>query len=222
MPMKPVLPLVLAAFALAPVLFVYACSSDGSTSGGTTPTATTPSSTTTTTPTTPTESDSGPPDAANDSADGGCTSTTPVLDGGGLCGVRAFGSPAAILTLADAGFEVDGGAAIPPGIYEVTSGERTASVPYNWRETLVLDGTGYTQVRRFDTSNGTDGPTNSRSGTYSISNGEISFVSACAKNADGGDIATGTNTFRYEVETKGCAVELRMIVAGTLLTFTRR
>jgi len=221
--MKPALPLAFAAFALAPVLFVYACSSDGSTSSGTTPTATTPSPTTTQpTPTTTPEGDSALPDAPSDSADGGCTVTAPVLDGGGLCGARAFGEPAAILTLADAGFEVEGGTAIPPGIYDVTSGDRTASVPYNWRETLVLDGTGYTQLRRFDTSNGTDGPTNARSGTYTVSNGQVSFVSACAKGADGGDLSTGTSTFQYGVETKGCAVELHMIVAGTLLTFTRR
>lgn len=57
---------------------------------------------------------------------------------------------------------------------------------------------------------------------HSVANGEITFVSACAKNADAGDIATGSSTFRYGLVTKGCAVELRMIVAGTLLTFTRR
>ena len=218
--MKPALPIALAVLALAPVLFVYACSSDNGPSSGTTPTATVPPRPTQTTPTP--EADSGPPDDAGETADSGCTPTTPELDGGGLCGVRPFGSPAAILTLADAGFEVDGGAVIPPGIYDVTSGDRAASVPVNWRETLVLDGTGYTQIRRFDTSNANAGPTNSRSGTYTVANGEITFVSACAKNADAGDIATGSSTFRYGLETKGCAVELRMIVAGTLLTFTRR
>ena len=223
--MKPALPLAFGVVVLAPVLLVYACSSDATTPGGGVPTATatttTPSPTSTQTTPTP-GGDSGPPDAANGSADSGCAFPAPVLDGGGLCGARAFGSPAAVLTLANAAYDVEGGTAVPPGVYEVSSGERTASVPYNWRETLVLDGTNYTQIRRFDTSNGSAGATNSRSGTYTVSGGEISFVAGCGKALDGGDISTGTNTFRYEVETKGCAVELRMIVAGSLLTFTRK
>ncbi|MBX3188955.1 MAG: hypothetical protein KF819_18185 [Labilithrix sp.] len=219
--MKRALPVVLLALASAPVVFVYACSNDGGSSGAA-PSASAPAPTST--PTTPeSRDDAGPADAtATDAADGACAFDAPELDGGGLCGARPFGSPAAILSLADAAFEVDGVGAIPPGIYDVTSGDRTTSLPYNWRETLVLDGTSYTQIRRFDTSMGNEGPTNSRSGTYSVDNGEITFVAGCAKNADGGDITAGTNTFRYEIETKGCTVELRMIVAGTLLTFTRR
>jgi hypothetical protein len=178
----------------------------------------------------PPTGDSAVPDsAANDAQpdeagriDAGCIAVPVRIDGGGLCGTLGFGSPEALLRDASADFVLDGSADIPPGVYEVTYGERTTSLPYSWRETLVLDGSRYTQIRRFDIRQGTAGPTNSRGGTYTTANGKIRFTTDCAKAEDAGNLDPSSSEFSYEVGRGACGVNLKLIVAGTLLTFDRR
>lgn len=216
----------LAAIALPTIVLAYvACSSDPVTgtspSATTTTTSTSPTGTTTTTSTTPPPGDSGPsPDGAT--SDAGCTYPKPEMDGGGLCGTRDFGAAAAILVTADAGFGSDAGTALPPGIYDVTSGERAApTIPYNWRETFVIDGNRYTQIRRFDGAQGTPGVTTYRSGTYTLANDKITLTSDCAYRDDAGTDA-GVSSVTYDVVTVGCKTTLRVVTAGVQLSYTRR
>lgn len=212
----------LAALALPTIVLAYVACSTDPTPTGPSPSATATDSTpipTTTTTTSP-GSDSGPVSdgAANDA---GCTFLKPEMDGGGLCGTRPFGSPAAVLTDAGADFPSDAGTVLPPGIYDVTSGERATGLPYNWRETLVIDGQKYTQIRRFDANQGTPGATTYRSGTYTLANNRLTLIADCAFRDDAGADG-GTTSFTYDVLNDGCKPTLRVITAGTQLRYTRR
>jgi hypothetical protein len=140
------------------------------------------------------------------------------MDGGGLCGTRPFGSPAAVLTEAGAEFPSDAGSVLPPGVYDVTSGERVASIPDSWRETLVIDGQKFTQIRRL----GSAGAVTHRSGTYTIANKEVTLNADCAYRDDAGVDSGITSSFKYDVITEGCNTTLRAISAGTQLRYTRR
>ena len=213
----------IAALVLPTVVLAYvACSSEptSGTAPSSTTTSTSPTTTTTPTSTTTTPSDdSGPP--PNPLNDAGCTYPKPEMDGGGLCGTRPFGSPAAVLTDAGADFPSDAGSVLPPGAYDVTSGERATGLPYNWRETLVIDGQKYTQIRKFDANQGTAGVTTYRSGTYTVANNRITLNADCAFRDDAGTDG-GTTSFTYDVITEGCKTTLRLITAGTQLRYTRR
>lgn len=212
----------IAALVLPTVVLAYVACSSEPTSGTTPSSTTTSTSPTTTTPTSTTTTpsdDSGPP--PNPLNDAGCTYPKPEMDGGGLCGTRPFGSPAAVLTDAGASFPSDAGSVLPPGAYDVTSGERATGLPYNWRETLVIDGQKYTQIRKFDANQGTAGVTTYRSGTYTVANNRITLNADCAFRDDAG-IDGGSTEFTYDVITEGCKTTLRLITAGTQLRYTRR
>lgn len=218
-----------AAFALF-VPFVagayMACSSDdpsGTSDAGTSPTSTTTPTTPTPSNTTPTPQPDGStsPDGSTPQPDSGCVYNPPNVDGGGVCGTYAFGTPAA-----NASVPVDGGAytggAIPPGVYDVTLYERNSSQTGSWRETLALDGTRFTRIRQVDTGSG-GAPVTYRSGTYTQTDaGGLLLTFDCAFDGDAGS-DSGSNTIPYEVVKNGCAdTTFRYGGTGIRTTLKRR
>lgn len=204
------------------VLAYVACSSDEP-SGGTSPSSTTTSTSPTGTTTSTGTPDGTAPDSAVPDASA-CTYPKPEVDGGQACGAHPFGQATVVLADAGAAFELDGSVGIPPGIYDLTSGERSTGIPYGWRETLVLDGAKYSQIRQLEPRQGNPSAATTRSGAYTVSGGKLTLDADCARSEDGGVIdAGGAGTpFSYEVVNDGCKVKLRLIAAGALLTYTRR
>lgn len=216
----------LAALAALPFVaaFYLACSSDPETTAdaGTTPTSTTtattppnPTGTSTTPPT-----DGAPPSDAAPPPDSGCTYAKPGMDGGGACGAYTFGAPAVTFTATDAGGGFNGGA-IPPGIYDAVLAERATASAGTWRETLVLDGARFTRTRQLNLTGTSEGPVTRRSGTYTVTGGELKLTYDCAFSDDAG-VDAGSDTFMLDVSGATCDKTMRFGIAGVGVTFKRR
>lgn len=204
-----------------------ACSdTPGSTDAGQPPSPTATTTTTTTAPpttTTTTVDATAPVDAAPpmDAGEAGCAYPKPVMDGGGLCGTYPFGAAAVTFVMPDAGPPAYDGGVLPPGIYDVVLGERASSLSAGWRETFVVDGARFTSIQQRSIASSTLALTQ-RSGTYTLTGGELKLTYDCAFSDDAG-VEAGAETYPFTVSGAGCDRDLRWSAPGNIhLTLKRR
>jgi hypothetical protein len=118
------------------------------------------------------------------------------------------------------------GGALPEGIYDVSSYERTTPNG-SWNEVMVVDNQGkFTSTRQIDTGGaGGAGPITYRSGTIQITGNSIKFTVACHKRREGANVVDGDGKELNQIFTvtgTGCETKYLYGASGIRTTLKRR